>query len=162
MPPPPLSVSAARGADLDGPYRYRLWRRWDDADTLLFVMLNPSTADHQRDDPTLRRCMGFARRWGFGGVEVVNLFAWRATRPRALREAPDPVGPRNDQVIAEAAACCAAVIAAWGAHGALRDRAAVVRAALRAASPRCLGLTAAGQPRHPLYVPADAQPMPLP
>ncbi len=145
------------GAVFDGPYRYLLWRRWADADGVLFVMLNPSTADARDDDPTIRRCLGFARAWGFGGVEVVNLFAWRATSPRDLRRAAAPIGPRNDQVIAEAAARVQAVIVAWGVHGAHRDRDRQVAAVLEARRPRCLGATAAGAPRHPLYVRAAAR-----
>lgn len=155
-PPSSSSLSAtpfASGAELDGPYRYLLWRRWADAATVLFVMLNPSTADARRDDPTIRRCSGFARAWGFGGVEVVNLFAWRATDPRELRRAADPVGPENDRVIAAAAARNHAVIAAWGNHGALGERDRQVAALLARFRPRCLGApTARGAPRHPLYV----------
>ncbi len=145
-----------RGAWLDGPYRYLLWRRWADAASVLFVMLNPSTADALRDDPTIRRCLGYARAWGFGAVEVVNLFAWRATDPRELRRAGDPVGPGNDRVIAEAAARNHAVIAAWGLHGALLDRGSRVAALLAPFGARCLGATAAGMPRHPLYLRATA------
>lgn len=141
------------GAIFDGPYRYLLWRRWEaSAAGVLFVMLNPSTADARRDDPTIRRCIGFARAWGFGGVEVVNLFAWRATLPRELRRAADPIGPRNDQVIAEAAARAQAVIVAWGIHGVHLGRGDDVAHLLAAARPRCLGATATGAPRHPLYV----------
>jgi hypothetical protein len=151
----PTSASLASGAIFDGPYRYLLWRRWDDAATLLFVMLNPSMADARRDDPTIRRCLGFARAWGFGGVEVVNLFAWRATAPRDLLRARDPIGPDNDRVIAAAAGRAQAVIAAWGNHGEHRDRdrqVAELLASAAAAAPRCLGATGRGAPRHPLYV----------
>ena len=82
----------------DRRYRYRLWRRWDRSRAVVaFVMLNPSTADAMHDDPTIRRCVGFARAWGFGGVDVVNLFALRATDTRALRKAADPIGPANDR-----------------------------------------------------------------
>jgi hypothetical protein len=151
------------GAICDGPYRYLLWRRWADAASLLFVMLNPSTADAERDDPTIRRCVGFARAWGFGGVEVVNLFAWRATYPGELRRARDPVGPHNDGVILAAAARNQAVLAAWGNHGALGARDRQVAALLAPFRPRSLGaLTAGGAPRHPLYVRAAVTTRPLP
>src|SRR5881396_744410 len=108
----------------DRRYRYRLWRRWDRSRAVVaFVMLNPSTADAMHDDPTIRRCIGFARNWGFGGVDVVNLFALRATDPRALRRAHDPVGPANDRHIASAGSRASLVILAWGAQGRLRGRA---------------------------------------
>lgn len=145
-------ASLGSGAWIDGRYRYLLWRRWAEADSLLFIMLNPSTADAERDDPTIRRCIGFARSWGFGGVEVVNLFAWRATLPRALARARDPVGPHNDRAISQAVARSRAVIAAWGVHGALGDRDEQVAQLLAATRLRCLGLTRDGAPRHPLYV----------
>src|SRR4028119_2392792 len=88
-----------RGAIFDPTrtYRYALWRTWDAArPPVAFVLLNPSTADARRDDPTIRRCANFARTWGFGGLEVVNLFAFRATHPTDLKCAADPVGPQND------------------------------------------------------------------
>ena len=139
----------------DGRYRYRLWRRWDRARPVVaFVMLNPSTADATRDDPTIRRCISFARAWGFGGVEVVNLFAYRATDPRVLRRARDPVGPGNDRQIARACREAALVVAAWGASHA-GDRAAHVLRRLSA--PRCFGTTRSGQPAHPLYLPRTAR-----
>lgn len=150
-------MSEGRGAWADGRYRYLLWRRWAEADSLLFVMLNPSTADAERDDPTIRRCIGFARAWGFGGVEVVNLFAWRATLPRQLAAAKDPVGRHNDAAILEAVARSRAVIAAWGVHGALRGRDAQVARLLAATRLRCLGVTRDGAPRHPLYVAAKVR-----
>lgn len=152
----PLDELVEAGAVVDGPYRYRLWRHWRrEAGAVLFVMLNPSTADAKSDDPTLRRCLAFSRRWGYGGVEVVNLFAWRATDPRALALAADPIGPHNDSVVAAAAAAAHAVVVAWGAGGKLDGRDRAVASLLRPYRPRCLGVTAAGAPRHPLYVRAD-------
>ena len=100
----------------DGVYRYRLTRRWetdDRASMLRWIMLNPSTADASLDDPTIRRCMGFARAWGYGGIVVHNLYALRATDPRQLRDHPDPVGPVNDSYIA---GWRVPTICAWGAH----------------------------------------------
>ena len=135
----------------DGRYRYRLWRRWKRSlPVVAFVMLNPSTADAQRDDPTIRRCIGFARRWGYGGIEVVNLFALRATQPRALQLAADPVGPRNAEHLARAARRAAAVVAAWGADPAVGVRGAEIERRLSRRL-RCLGVTRSGAPRHPLY-----------
>jgi hypothetical protein len=145
----------------DRRYRYRLWRRWDRSRPVVtFVMLNPSTADERRDDPTIRRCIGFARRWGFGGAEVVNLFALRATDPRELRTVRDPVGPENDRHIRRAIARAALVVLAWGTHGAVAQRARAVGLVASPRRPRCLGWTRSGEPRHPLYLPAGAAPVP--
>ena len=142
----------------DGRYRYRLWRRWDRSrPAIAFCMLNPSTADARRDDPTIRRCIGFARDWGYGGIEVVNIFALRATDPRELRSAFDPVGPRNDAFMLRAAVRSPVVIA-WGVNGGLRHR---ERAALKLFGARsrllALGRTRSGAPRHPLYLRRDAK-----
>lgn len=143
-----------------GTYRYALWRVWDEAAPLLNVIgLNPSTADATRDDPTIRRCVAFARRWGYGGVVVTNLFAFRAIRPVTLARAPDPVGPRNDRVLSRHATRADGVLAAWGAKGSLRGRDAAVLAALRGRPLWSLGRTSTGAPRHPLYVRADALPL---
>ncbi len=143
-----------RGAHFDdsGAYRYRLWRTWEVQGPLaVFVGLNPSTADGECDDPTIRRCLGFARSWGCGRLAVVNLFAWRATRPADLREARNPVGPLNDEVLAQVAGAADLLVACWGVHGAWQDRGQAVRTALRGPW-QCLGLTRDGLPRHPLYL----------
>lgn len=124
-------------------------------------MLNPSTADAERDDPTIRRCASFARAWGLGGMTVVNLFALRATDPARLRRARDPIGRDNDRHIAEAAAGADRVVVAWGVHGTLRDRDRAVLALLAGARPRCLGLTRGGHPRHPLYLSARTRSRPF-
>ena len=138
----------------DRRYRYRLWRRWDPVRPVVaFVMLNPSTADARHDDPTIRRCVGFARRWGYGGIEVVNLYSYRATDPRALRTVPDPVGPGNRRHIRRALRRAALVVLAWGANARGDGLGTVAQA-------HCLGLTRAGQPRHPLYLRRDVQPRP--
>jgi len=122
-------------------------------------MLNPSTADERTDDPTIRRCIGFARDWGYGGVEIVNIFALRATDPRELRRAGDPIGRMNDVHMTRAAERSNAVVIAWGVHGTLLCRGA---AALELLSPRArllaLGWTLAGEPRHPLYLRRDVRP----
>ena len=136
-------------------YRYRLRRDWQTSPRrVTFIMLNPSTADARVLDPTIRRCVGFARAWGFGGLDVVNLFAWRSTRPEALRRVADPVGPRNHAAIASALRESSLVVAAWGNTAPAREQALrVCRLATRLRTPLfCLGTTLGGQPRHPLYV----------
>lgn len=154
-----------RAAELspDGVYRYWLLRRWDDGDTLplAWVMFNPSTADAVEDDNTIRRVIGFSRSWGYGSAIVVNLFAYRATDPKALRAAADPVGPLNDMYIGMVFEGAASVVAAWSAlqHPLAAERTARVRelAADTGHRLQCLGRTKAGQPRHPLYLPRVAQ-----
>jgi hypothetical protein len=158
---------AERGVEVSdcGAYRYRLWRAWDAAlPTLAFVMLNPSTADHVVDDPTIRRCVAHAVAGSFGRLEVVNLFPLRATHPRTLFAHPDPLGPRGlaDASIADAVARADAVICAWGAHPAARPRAAEVAHRLlqfndSRAKLFSLGLNRDGSPRHPLYVAAKVR-----
>jgi len=148
-----------------GTYRYLLTRLWDPAaPRLLFVMLNPSTASETRNDPTVARCEARARAMGQGAVRVANLFAFRATDPRALRTATAPLGPENDRLLAESALWADHVICAWGNHGAHLRRAAAVCSLLRASGRPLwhLGLTQAGQPRHPLYVRNDTVPQPWP
>ena len=140
-----------------GLYRYRLERRWAPGFTVTWVMLNPSTADASTDDATLKRISGFSRRMGFGRLIVVNLYAYRATEPRDLWRAVDPVGPDNDEYLREAMAGHEVVVA-WGAH-ARPDRIArfleIHRGAPGAGRLHALALTAAGQPRHPLYLRGD-------
>lgn len=140
-----------------GRYRYALWRKWAPGETVMFVGLNPSTADATLDDPTIRRCIGFARAWGYGGLMMANLFAWRATDPRDIRHAADPVGPHNDVALGTAHRNAALTVAAWGINGTFGGRNNVVRAML----PRlhCLRLTKDGHPSHPLYLPARLWPV---
>lgn len=137
-------------------YRYTLERHWGDAKPAVFVMLNPSTADALTDDPTIRRCVSFAKREGCGGLIVVNLFALRATDPKALYAHPDPVGPENDSIVYEAHYQGSPVIAAWGVHGGFNGRDKRVLWLLEYCDLMVLGLTKDGHPRHPLYVPGDA------
>jgi hypothetical protein len=149
----------------DGVYRYSLVRAWpgDGWTSVLFVLLNPSTADAHQDDPTIRRLLGFARTWGMNAIEVVNLFALRATDPAALARHPDPVGPLDDEYILAALERAAAVVCGWGAHPDLRGRDRHVHDLLwaRAKVPiTCLGTTKDGHPRHPLYLRNDAVPVP--
>lgn len=155
-----------RGAVISdcGRYRYRLGRAWDDnLPGATFVMLNPSTADADIDDPTIRRCLRYARSWGCGSLLVVNLFAWRATDPADLATAADPVGPGNDDFIAGAATAAARtgapLVAAWGAN-ATPERIAHVLALPGMDRLTALALTKSGQPRHPLYLRADLTPQP--
>ncbi|MBE3640355.1 DUF1643 domain-containing protein [Mangrovicoccus algicola] len=146
-------------------YRYALTRVWDPAGTkAAFVMLNPSTATETQNDPTVERCERRARTLGFGAFRVANIFAWRDTDPRAMRAAPEPVGPENDAAIAEACHWADRVICAWGTHGAFLDRGPTVERLIRAAGvmPYHLGLSKAGHPRHPLYLPYTRQPEPWP
>lgn len=161
--PPGAEVSRSAYLSADGQYRYALHRRWGQGDPLTFVMLNPSTADAEQDDPTIRRCVGFARRLGFDGLRVVNLYAFRATKPDDLWRAEEPTGgDRNDDLLREVGWLCrhSLVIAAWGVH-AKPDRVAQVLAFPHWHRVECLGLTKAGAPRHPLYLPADALPVPF-
>ncbi|CUR48159.1 DUF1643 domain-containing protein [Alloalcanivorax xenomutans] len=143
-------------------YRYALWRRWAEGDDyVLLVALNPSTADHRRDDPTIRRCIGFARDWGYSALCVANLFAYRATYPSDLFAADDPVGPRNDQWLSKLARDASLVVAGWGNHGRHGNRAAQVRARLGDAL-HCLRMNGSGEPAHPLYLPKALRPIPMP
>ncbi|UWQ21430.1 DUF1643 domain-containing protein [Jannaschia sp. W003] len=148
----------------DERYRYDLVRVWDEAGPRAnFLMLNPSTATEARNDPTVERCERRARALGFGAFRVTNIFALRATDPRRMRADPEPVGrPENDRAILEAARWADAVVCAWGTHGAHLDRGAEVEAMLRGAGHRllCLGLSKAGHPKHPLYIPYAEQPQP--
>jgi hypothetical protein len=147
-----------RGATFDdsGAYRYALWRRWQPGGLrVAFVMLNPSTADSSIDDPTIRRCIGFAKDWGYHALTVVNLFGFRTPSPRELAAASDPIGADNDRYLVRAAREASEVVVAWGIHGALRGRAATVVPMLeRVATDKlvCLGRTLGGHPRHPLYL----------
>lgn len=141
-------------------YRYALWRIWDeDIPYAMFICLNPSTADEKKDDPTVRRCVGFARSWGYGGVCVTNLFAYRSTDCRALRRVQDPVGPENDEWLQRLAREVGIIVAAWGNHGSYRGRDREVIGMFPSLS--CLELTKRGQPRHPLYLKSDLEPTPL-
>lgn len=145
----------------DQRYRYSLTRCWDDTKLdVAWLMLNPSTADADKDDATIRRCMGFAKRWGFGGIVVANIFGLRSTNPKMLKLAEDPIGPKNDEALVAAVAHQPLVICAWGIHGSLRDRGREVAQRLddRGVTLHHLGLTAKGHPRHPLRLRRDLRP----
>lgn len=164
----PAAGGVLAGATIStcGVYRYTLDRIWSASlPTALFIMLNPSTADASEDDPTIRRCISFAKRMDCGGLTVVNLFALRSTDPDALTSHPDPVGPDNDTHTALALGKrLGCVIAAWGAHPFARTRAEAVTGLLAAHGWQlnCLGTTKAGDPRHPLYVRGDQPLQPWP
>lgn len=143
---------------LDGTYRYELSRTWYEGHGAVhFVMLNPSTADADKDDPTIRRCIGFAQRMGACKLIVTNLFAYRATIPTALCDVEDPIGPNNDTTILMGAANAAQTVLAWGSFGKFMDRGKEVRAMLSQFDCYDLGVTQLGEPRHPLYLPKDAR-----
>ena len=139
--------------------RFALWRTWDESlPRVMFIGLNPSTADENTDDPTLVRCMNFAKAWGYGGVCTANLFAYRATQPADMKKAADPVGARNDYWLRKLARDAALVVAAWGNDGAFLERSAQVRAMLPGL--QCLKVNGSGEPAHPLYQRADVTPIP--
>jgi hypothetical protein len=138
-------------------YRYALRRQWvARGSVVLFVGLNPSTADEEVDDPTIRRCIGFARDWGYGGMIMANLFAYRATHPAELKRVPEPIGPRNNLWLAALAKQVHLVVCAWGNHGTFLQRDQNVLRRLSRAY--CLGRTQSGQPRHPLYLSRTIKP----
>lgn len=164
-----------------GRYRYLLEREWrgthdpkhwrwlgakdgaghelGEPQSVMFIMLNPSTADGNVDDPTIRRCVGFAKAWQYEAISVVNLFAYRATKPKDLFAAGDAIhGPRNQEVIEHAACRAGLIIAAWGAHGNYGEQDEVVRGWLHDRPIYALGVTKDGHPRHPLYLSGDARP----
>lgn len=138
-------------------YRYALRRRWGPGASAMLIGLNPSTADKTQDDPTIRRCIGFARAWGFDALCTVNLFAYRATDPADMKKAADPVGDINDATLLDAAKEAGVVVAAWGAYGTYRGRDAQVRSMLPHL--HYLRLTKDEHPGHPLYFPANLRPV---
>lgn len=158
-----MSVVADAQISKDGVYRYELTRRWEPGLLLRWVMLNPSTADALVDDPTIRRCCGFAKAWNFAGIVVHNLYALRSTDPKALRTHPDPVGPENNRYLSQSPLSYSdGVICAWGASADPdRERHVVRMFADTRTDLYCLGRTKAGNPRHPLYLPAASRAEPF-
>lgn len=153
-------------------YRYTLWREWDehwgllDADPgqqgyLMVIGLNPSTADETQDDPTIRRCIGFAKRWGFGALCMTNLFAWRNTDPLKMKVVGEPIGYDNDRWLKSCATSAGMVLAAWGKHGSHLGRASRVFGSINNAFVvvHALKINKDGSPQHPLYVPKDTIPV---
>ena len=132
-------------------YRYQLVRSWDDAKPkVCFIGLNPSTADHRVDDPTIRRCIGFAKSWGYGGLIIVNLFAYRTPYPNELKQADDPIGPRNRHYIRKAINDSHIRVAIWGNDGAFLDQAAKFQK--WAGRLHAIKVNQSGHPAHPLYL----------
>jgi len=139
-------------------HRYTLWRIWDKEKAYAaFVGLNPSTADEQRNDPTVRRCVNYAKDWGYGGLIMLNIFAYRSTDPENLYTNADPVGPDNDFHIRKVSSEAGITVAAWGNHGEFLSRGTDVKKLL--SNPHCLKLTKRGCPGHPLYLRKDLQPV---
>ena len=146
-----FTYSTARFSDCMQ-YRYTLARIWDDGvKPALFIMLNPSTADVNVDDPTVKRCRRYAGEWGYGGLMVGNLFALRSTDPNALYKHEDPVGPDNNEALNEMASQAGIIIAAWGQHGVLKGRAEEITE-MFAGRLYSLKINKGGEPSHPLYL----------
>ncbi|MEM9215389.1 MAG: DUF1643 domain-containing protein [Cyanobacteria bacterium P01_F01_bin.150] len=157
-------------------YRYVLWRRWAIAKPMvLFIALNPSTADATVNDPTMRRCISFAQSWGYGGIIGANLFAYRTPQPTVLKQASEPIGPEGDRWISSLCQYVVAqpklakrktkgqaIILAWGNHGQWlgRDRSILQLIQAIVPMPHCLTVTKQGQPAHPLYLPKSLKPLP--
>lgn len=156
----------------DRVYRYTLWREWpgdfwfDEItkgepgygrrdEYVQFIGLNPSTADEKKDDPTVRKCINFAKRWGFGAMCMTNLFAFRATDPKVMKQYPEPVGPDNDKWLVEIAKSSGAIIAAWGTNGVHQGRDAAVKKLIPGMW--CLRKTQHGHPEHPCYITYDIE-----
>ena len=143
-------------------WRYLLWRRWDEAKPAAnFLMLNPSTADEVKLDPSCTRARVYAERWGFGALIVTNIFGWRATDPEEMKSVRDPVGKGNDAAILKAAREAEIVVCAWGNHGAHRGRGNRVQTYLRSNDVKLhyLKLNGGGHPAHPLYLPGTLEPV---
>lgn len=141
-----------------GNYRFHLTRTWEANNKLVcFIGLNPSTADHERDDPTIRRCRNFAKSWGYGGMVMLNLFAWRATSPKDMMNANDPIHFQNDAYIEKISAYAGIVVACWGNHGVFLNRGPRIKNKMT--NLYYLKLTKAGYPAHPLYLKKDLEPV---
>jgi hypothetical protein len=135
----------------DGIYRYVLWRIWDESKPMInFIGLNPSTADAENDDPTMRRCQKFARSWNYGGFYMTNLFGFKATRPSELKKASDPVGIDNNKWLIEIESRVDKVVFAWGINGVFLNRDKEVTGLITQAY--YIELTKDGYPKHPLYL----------
>lgn len=147
----------------DSQYRYWLTRRWDEGPYLLWVMLNPSTADATQDDPTIKRLVTFTEREGYNALCVVNLFAYRSPDPKALKEVDNPVGPSNNIKIRQCLGGAAEVVCAWGNHGSMLGRDVEVMDLLGHyfGESYALGFNLNGSPKHPLYVKGEAPLVPM-
>lgn len=154
------------GFSEDRRYRYWLTRDWGLGQRVMWIGLNPSTADERHLDPTLRRILRYSSEWGYAGFVMTNLFAYRATKPGDMKAQEDPVGPDNDQHLVRVAAEVGLVVCAWGTHGVHMDRSRAVVDLLTNAGHssklRCLVVVGNGEPGHPLYLPLTASPIPYP
>ena len=148
------------GAVIKSDYRYLLWREWDSSkETISFIMLNPSRADAEINDPTITRCINFAKSWGYGRLEVVNLFAYRTPHPSLLKQATEPIGRDNDRYILQSVERSDRVILAWGNHGTWSKRDLYTIKLLQNQNYLySLGITKRGCPRHPLYLRSNTKP----
>ena len=138
----------------DRQYRYSLWRIWDETkEPVVFIGLNPSTADESEDDSTIRRCIDFAESWGYGGIYMLNLFAYRTKEPKIMKSMDDPVGPDFLKYFAAHVSLVSTVVVAWGNHGEFQDRAnEVLDLIMDNYNVRCFGLNKNKTPKHPLYL----------
>lgn len=157
-----MSATTIKTADFSPcrQYRYSLFRIWDSTKPYtLFVCLNPSTADETNDDPTVRRCIDYSRRWGYGGFCMSNIFAYRATLPKDMKAHPEPIGADNDEWLKRLARNAGIVVCAWGKNGKHLQRDNTVLEILQPiADLHYLKLTNDGMPYHPLYLPASLMP----
>ena len=143
----------------DGQYRYTLWRIWDnELPLVMFLMLNPSTADGKKDDPTIKKCMAYAKAWGCGGIWVGNLYAYRSSSPSVLNIVNDPIGPKCDLYLEKMAKKCDLIIAAWGNNNPSKGRVNQVRNIV-GGNLDCLEISKSGQPKHPLYLKKNLRPI---
>ena len=139
-------------------YRYALWRVWDNSKPkVLFIGLNPSTADEIQDDPTIRRCIRYSKDWGYGGYIMGNIFAYRSTDPKKLLDIDDPIGPKNDYWLKKLSKEASLTIGAWGNHGKILDRGNQINNMLETL--HCLKITKEGFPSHPLYLSSKLKPI---
>lgn len=140
-------------------YRYALWRTWDKCkDKVMFIGLNPSTADETEDDRTISRCISYAKQWGYGGIIMGNLFAFRTSSPAEMRRTEDPIGEKNDYWLKRLANNAALVVGMWGNSGTFRGRSEEVSAMFP--NLHCLRLTKAGQPHHTRGLPKGIKAVP--
>ncbi len=142
-----------------GRHRYDWYYRWSDGPCVTFIGLNPSRADAHETDATLRRCIAFAKRWGFGAVRIVNLFSWIDTDPEAMKRSGEPVGPHNDRYLKACVADADLIVAVWGSHGSHQGRDEVVKRMFEGWL-NALAINQDGSPSHPLYLRKDLRPFP--
>lgn len=153
-----LGMSGNAVFDSSGEYRYWLQRKWDDLKAKVsFIMLNPSVADSEWDDRAVQRCIFFARNWGFGSVEIVNLFAYQTESPKILKSVMEPIGKDNDKYILETLKNADIIIAAWGNDGAFRNRYKEILTLVQDYDLHCMGITAESQPKYPARLSNDTR-----